>query len=356
MKYADDENEDDENEINVIFKNMSKNISKKIESVKKEISQNMIEKQIFLKKLNTIRETPNIRIRLNSQLDTNYIINPILFCLANLEIFNEFILSEKKQEVLSKFQGQICFTVNFFHLLEEMRNKNTLEPNYNFIHEYLRQRLEHYLIQEPAEIISSIFTLMDEEMKLANINKENRFSNLIPDNFSLTLKTIQKCNVCLHKEIISEEKKYIVDLFLTNPVAPNIIEPLLTIRIKAIENLNKYLIINLNREKDPNNSMQLIYSETLNLIEEKEDGTNKLYQYKLISALSDINSNIKNLPMAQGLNIIESNRTTFKIFYKNFINDKWYMILDVEPPKLFENIQEGISSTKANILIYKRTL
>jgi hypothetical protein len=123
---------------------MSKNISKKIESVKKEISQNMIEKQIFLKKLNTIRETPNIRIRLNSQLDTNYIINPILFCLANLEIFNEFILSEKKQEVLSKFQGQICFTVNFFHLLEEMRNKNTLEPNYNFIHEYLRQRLEHY--------------------------------------------------------------------------------------------------------------------------------------------------------------------------------------------------------------------
>ena len=376
MKYADDENEDDENEINVIFKNMSKNISKKIESVKKEISQNMIEKQIFLKKLNTIRETPNIRIRLNSQLDTNYIINPILFCLANLEIFNEFILSEKKQEVLSKFQGQICFTVNFFHLLEEMRNKNTLEPNYNFIHEYLRQRLEHYLIQDPAEIISSIFTLMDEEMKLANINKE-----IIPDNFSLTLKTIEKCNVCLHKEIISEEKKYIVDLFLTNPVAPNIIEPLQsvfsnllseddgmvtnkkcpkcqykTVRIKAIENLNKYLIINLNREKDPNNSMQLIYSETLNLIEEKEDGTNKLYQYKLISALSDINSNIKNLPMAQGLNIIESNRTSFKIFYKNFINDKWYMILDVEPPKLFENIQEGISSTKANILIYKRTL
>ena len=67
MKYADDENEDDENEIDSIFKNMSKNISKKIESVKKEISQNMIEKQIFLKKLDTIRETPNIRIRLNSQ-------------------------------------------------------------------------------------------------------------------------------------------------------------------------------------------------------------------------------------------------------------------------------------------------
>ena len=30
MKYADDENEDDENEIDSIFKNMSKNISKKI--------------------------------------------------------------------------------------------------------------------------------------------------------------------------------------------------------------------------------------------------------------------------------------------------------------------------------------
>ena len=171
MKYADDENEDDENEIDSIFKNMSKNISKKIESVKKEISQNMIEKQIFLKKLNTIRETPNIRIRLNSQLDTNYIINPILFCLANLEIFNEFILSEKKQEVLSKFQGQIYFTVIFFHLLEEMRNKNTLEPNDNFIHDYLKERLDHYLTQEPAEIISSIFTLMDEEMKLIILYK-----------------------------------------------------------------------------------------------------------------------------------------------------------------------------------------
>ena len=375
MKY-----EDDENEINDIFKNMSKNISKKIESSKKEISERMIEKKNFLKKLKDIRGIPNIRIRFNSEINLNYIINPILFCLANLEIFNEFILSEKKQEIFSKFQGQNSLTVLFFHLLEEMRKINVISTNEISIHNFLGDKLENYLTQDPGVIIKSILSLIDEEMKLANINIENRFSNLIPNNFSITMKTIKKCNACLHKEEISKEKKYVIDLFLFHTDF-NIVEPLQsvfnnllsendelnidkickmcgyeTIIIKEIENLNKYLIINLNREKDPNNSMQLIYSETLNLIEEKEDGTNKLYQYKLISALSDINSNIKNLPMAQGLNIIESNRTTFKIFYKNFINDKWYMILDVEPPKLFENIQEGISSTKANILIYKRTL
>ena len=375
MKY-----EDDENEINDIFKNMSKNISKKIESSKKEISERMIEKKNFLKKLKDIRGIPNIRIRFNSEINLNYIINPILFCLANLEIFNEFILSEKKQEIFSKFQGQNSLTVLFFHLLEEMRNINVISTNEISIHNFLGDKLENYLTQDPGVIIKSILSLIDEEMKLANINIENRFSNLIPNNFSITMKTIKKCNACLHKEEISKEKKYVIDLFLFHTDF-NIVEPLQsvfnnllsendelnidklckrcryeTIIIKEIENLNKYLIINLNREKDPNNTMKLIYSETLNLIEEKEDGTNKKYQYKLISVLSDINSNIKNLAMAQQLSIIQINKIYFKIFFRNFINDKWYKILDNEPPKLFENIEEEINKFMPNILIYKRSL
>lgn len=375
MKY-----EDEENEINDIFKNMSKNISKKIESSKKEISERMIEKKNFLKKLKDIRDIPNIRIRFNSEINLNYIINPILFCLANLEIFNEFILSEKKQEIFSKFQGQNSLTVLFFHLLEEMRKINVISTNEISIHNFLGDKLENYLTQDPGVIIKSILSLIDEEMKLANINIENRFSNLIPNNFSITMKTIKKCNACLHKEEISKEKKYVIDLFLFHTDF-NIVEPLQsvfnnllsendelnidkkckmceyeTIIIKEIENLNKYLIINLNREKDPNNTMKLIYSETLNLIEEKEDGTNKKYQYKLISVLSDINSNIKNLAMAQQLSIIQINKISFKIFFRNFINDKWYKILDNEPPKLFENIEEEINKFMPNILIYKRSL
>ena len=375
MKY-----EDEENEINDIFKNMSKNISKKIESSKKEISERMIEKKNFLKKLKDIRGIPNIRIRFNSEINLNYIINPILFCLANLEIFNEFILSEKKQEIFSKFQGQNSLTVLFFHLLEEMRKINVINTNEISIHNFLGDKLENYLTQDPGVIIKSILSLIDEEMKLANINIENRFSNLIPNNFSITMKTIKKCNACLHKEEISKEKKYVIDLFLFHTDF-NIVEPLQsvfnnllsendelnvdkickmcgyeTIIIKEIENLNKYLIINLNREKDPNNTMKLIYSETLNLIEEKEDGTNKKYQYKLISVLSDINSNIKNLAMVQQLSIIQINKISFKIFFRNFINDKWYKILDNEPPKLFENIEEEINKFMPNILIYKRSL
>ena len=375
MKY-----EDDENEINDIFKNMSKNISKKIESSKKEISERMIEKKNFLKKLKDIRGIPNIRIRFNSEINLNYIINPILFCLANLEIFNEFILSEKKQEIFSKFQGHNSLTVLFFHLLEEMRKINVISTNEISIHNFLGDKLENYLTQDPGVIIKSILSLIDEEMKLANINIENRFSNLIPNNFSITMKTIKKCNACLHKEEISKEKKYVIDLFLFHTDF-NIVEPLQsvfnnllsendelnidklckrcryeTIIIKEIENLNKYLIINLNREKDPNNTMKLIYSETLNLIEEKEDGTNKKYQYKLISVLSDINSNINNLAMAQQLSIIQINKISFKIFFRNFINDKWYKILDNEPPKLFENIEEEINKNMPNILIYKRSL
>ena len=375
MKY-----EDEENEIKDIFKNMSKNISKKIESSKKEISERMIEKKNFLKKLKDIRGIPNIRIRFNSEINLNYIINPILFCLANLEIFNEFILSEKKQEIFSKFQGQNSLTVLFFHLLEEMRKINVISTNEISIHNFLGDKLENYLTQDPGVIIKSILSLIDEEMKLANINIENRFSNLIPNNFSITMKTIKKCNACLHKEEILKEKKYVIDLFLFHTDF-NIVEPLQsvfnnllsendelnvdkickmcgyeTIIIKEIENLNKYLIINLNREKDPNNTMKLIYSETLNLIEEKEDGTNKKYQYKLISVLSDINSNINNLAMAQQLSIIQINKISFKIFFRNFINDKWYKILDNEPPKLFENIEEEINKNMPNILIYKRSL
>jgi hypothetical protein len=97
---------------------------------------------------------------------------------------------------------------------------------------------------------------------------------------------------------------------------------------KSVENLTKYLIININREKESKDLFQLKYSSL------KLKGVdNKNNNFKLISALCDINTNTGNIEPNELKKINEKNGNDFKIFFKNFINDKWYA--DTE-------MQEGI--------------
>ena len=99
--------------------------------------------------------------------------------------------------------------------------------------------------------------------------------------------------------------------------------------------------------------MRLIISDPLIITEEKFNCENK-YTYELISVFADLNPNTLNLTDAQILNINEINKNNLKILCKNFINDKWYRIINGKIEEFKGNIKEEINNYKSNALIYKR--
>ena len=122
----------------------------------------------------------------------------------------------------------------------------------------------------------------------------------------------------------------------------------LIIKTKSLKNLKKYLIINLDRKNDPQNLMNFIPSNPLIIYETKEDNENKEYkhQYELIACLARIKDPKENNNQNNGNN--------FRIYFKNFINGKFYKTLDGKCEEFKKKIQFEILDDKPQILIYKR--
>ena len=101
MKVQNDELNKNFKEINAQIDNalqdLSNKITKNLENTEKQIKTRIKEKKLFIMKSNNIKDIPNLQLRLAPQININCIINPVLFCLANLEIITEFILSEEKK-------------------------------------------------------------------------------------------------------------------------------------------------------------------------------------------------------------------------------------------------------------------
>ena len=132
---------------------IKKNIEKKLELEKKQILEKIKERKIFYDKLDKKRNIPNIKLR-GLPSGMNSLINPILFCLANLDIIAEFILSDKKQEILDKFPDNNNFIRNFNDLMVDIRDNNILSPNFDNMHKYLQTNMkETYKSQVPKYII-----------------------------------------------------------------------------------------------------------------------------------------------------------------------------------------------------------
>ena len=350
---------------------IKKNIEKKLELEKKQILEKIKERKIFYDKLGKKRNIPNIKLR-GLPSGMNSLINPILFCLANLDIIAEFILSDKKQEILDKFLDNNNFIRNFNDLMVDIRDNNILSPNFDNMHKYLQTEMkETYKSQVPKYIINSFLSALDKEINLAKVNNGNKFSNLIQDYFSFTLITTKNCiqdNVSIK---FKEEKKYIIDLFLRESVLSSAVEfgdnfrdfllpqdandnfkevcPKCKKKMnlgKSVENLKKYLIININREKESKDLIKFKYS-SLKL----KGGDNKYYNFKLILALCDINTNTENIEQNELIKINEKNGTNFKIFFKNLINNQWYSDTEIFKKNIEKKLNE---ECKPNILIYKR--
>ena len=92
--------------------------------------------------------------------------------------------------------------------------------------------------------------------------------------------------------------------------------------------------------------MNLIYSETLKLTDEKDK---KDYKYQLVLALTNIDIKLT----------YEENIKNYVLVFKNFINNHWYQKTGETTEDMTKKIkdlsvQQLISEQKPNILIYKK--
>ena len=350
--------------------NISNEVGKNIEAAKQQIKSRVKQKHNFNKILKAYREIPNIQMLPNIQDNFNYIINPILFSLANLEIITQFcLLDDQERKELMKRIGNEYFITKFIDLMKNMRTNNVPNPNYQLVHQHLRALdMNNYMSQDPALIINSILLKIQNEINIAN-----NYPNIITNYFTTSLKISQYCQRCGGVVKISEENKFVIDLFLRQPdvvedeALQSILQNLLmgegnnqgtcvncggaTDITISIGGLKKYLIFNLNRKNDIFSKMKIKCSDPLKLEIKKENEEYKYkYEYELITVLADINIDYYE-PQIN----LENNRTEVQVFFKNFINDNYYMKINGKYEAVpQQNFHEEISKHKPNILIYKR--
>ena len=115
--------------------NISKEVGKNIEEAKQQIKNRVKQKHNFNKILKEHREIPNIQMMPNLENNFNYILNPVLFCLANLEIITQFsLLDDQERKELMKKLGKNYFITKFIDLMKKMRKKNIPNPSYDLVH------------------------------------------------------------------------------------------------------------------------------------------------------------------------------------------------------------------------------
>ena len=206
------------------FDNLSNNINIKLKTTLIQLKTNIIDKK-YLNKLKTIREIPKIDMcpELMDNGNFNFIINPILFCLATLDIITEFSLKETEdnKKILNIIQGNNSFIDNFISLMKNMREKNFVNSHYKSVHRCLSNILnnvELYMSQDPEFIIKSILSILEADIKLVKNKLKVNIPNIITDNFLLLINKIKICSKCgfIYKQ--KPQKQFVIDLILRKPV------------------------------------------------------------------------------------------------------------------------------------------
>ena len=354
-------------EIEENYKNSLNNINQEINRFKTFLCNNkdLIENNRYniIPKIQLIPEinNPNELI--------NYFINVILFLFSNLEIINELCLGEEYKEILKKLpeKNEQCFTKLFIDLISNMRRKLNGNNYYQPLHNYLKTELkENYLNQNPKFLIRKILIMIEND-----INKTKNIKNIITDNFCFNLKKLKTCNKCKLNILISEEKKISVDLFLKRADNQKDIKELkselknllleshdqklfcpkcnskMDIFMEIVEP-KKYLIFNINKNEKIKNPIKLIYSNNIELTEEK-GGKKYNYEYELVSVLADKKIKINDNDI---IDINEENK--YILFFRNYINSKWYKFVNGKQEDILGNLQVDINNHNPNILIYKK--
>ena len=135
-----------ENNLNSFINNISKNINK---ALKLKINQ---------KPLNLVPID-----------NSNYLVNPILICLSNIDCLVNFCIGEEKDIILENLQEN-SFFLSFITFINNLWFKKSGNYNPSQIHNLLKELMkEDFNNLDPGVFISFILTKLNEEL---NYNKK----------------------------------------------------------------------------------------------------------------------------------------------------------------------------------------
>ena len=336
------------------LQNSNARINQKIKFAIKEFKK--VIKKRKEQNLKNIRAVPFIQI--NPESNINYVINPTLLVLASLKVIKNFIYSEEAKEILKRinqFDNQ-NYIIFFNALMISMRDDRVKKPDFTFVHQYFKQPNPYYKINylspDPAYWFNLILFILKNNIDFV---KSNDIENIITKKFEFNLCKIEKCDTCGYSKKYPEDGKFVISLDLHsdeeyaeelnnvfNPFAlgervksqskncPNCTLNLFI--YKSFDKTSKYLIINVKRQND---KMKLTLEKNLKIYDDSEK---KEYEYEITSSLTILNLN----------NSI--------LFIHDFINNRWYKVVQGALNNIENNIREEISTQNPNILIYKKIM
>ena len=336
--------------------NAHKELDKKFEKFTKEISEK-------IKKIKIEQFIPNgkdYNLNLEYIDNTNYLINPILICLCNIDLFIYLCLENWNINVIKDLNDKedILFS-GFTNLISKiyLRKKHNYRDPFE-IHKQLKIEMKNdFYTNDPGVIINFILKKLHNELNTFKQYSEDKFDDKkgftdmitnnktkISEEFFNILYFREECYEC------NSVKNYyqqipIFDLYIDNDSAlENAIINFKSVckqckkRTKntMISLTSNILIININRKDDIINSKNIIYKLKLDLFNQK---------YELISVIrKDYFINDK---------VIIYDPENISVFCKNCYDNRWYSYND-ENKKLIENENKIIDGKKALLLIYKK--
>ena len=347
-----------ENEFNNIINN--NNLENKNKENKIEKDENLRKKEI---NFNILKTPPLINITYLENM--NPLINIILLCLSNIEYLVYYYLnSSKESKILHKSKEDsknIYLNPSFLDYLDHFWKSNKKEFVPIEIHDILKKlMLENYNTNDPSIIVDYLLKKLDEELKINNKNNNiedinpserfnehniikkyfNNFSNNrthISDIFYSTIKIKKLCQNCKRQPLYYFESTPVINIYLEEKNNNNYLtfendlknilmkkeeynikenciicssEQTMNV-IKDIYSFSVVLIININREKDPNNNILFKYPENFDGNKIINNKIIKMPNYELITIIKKVKNN-------------NCNNFEYISYYKNFIDKCWY--------------------------------
>jgi len=359
-------------------------IEPKMKSAHEDINKNF---DLFIKTINKKLE-PDLMPEKNTQPvnlvpinNSDKLINPILICLSNIDIFMNLGFIKDKKGIIKSVNKLINY--NLFSPFSELMFKlwtskgGKCDPKDVYLQLQLLMK-DHFKEGDPGYIINFILKQLNEEINLSqDFLADKNIKGIIENNFSISVIKTYTCRT-FEKDNKIKEKENVLNLYINEPdIITNIgginrstFDDFSFLIIKEfnakkhcehckmnhelrvgeiIDELSNYVIINLNREKDPIRKMNFIYPKKFKLQEISKETKNKNSSYGLISVIMDNKIQQYNEEEI----ILEPEIVKFKTYSKNFNDNKWYLYTEEEITPV-ENEDEIISTKNALILVYKK--
>ena len=331
------------------------------------------------------------------QQNENPLINIILQCLSNIKEVFQYYLNpkrEREEKILKKSKdnpNNNYLGPSFLKLLDHLWKSNQKEYDTTEIHNVLKKlMLNNYNTNDASIIINCILNKLNEELNFnqeyPNFEQDNPYEHFdrnatikkfqekfmknrtqISDTFFSTIKIKKRCQQCDLDPQYFFEASPVINIYLeenkendnfnklsfeehfhsllTAKEEQNIIEDCLICasaqkkyQIKDIYTSSGVLIININREKDPNNKIYFRYPEFF-------DGQKM------------INAGMPNYQLTTVIKKIRNYNNNFEYiaFYQNIIDKCWYSFNNQRIELIQDNYKNHIIDDKNTILlIYKK--